>query len=159
MTPDLILINGNIRAMDPLKPVVSGLASRDGRITALVSTPEIKALAGKATRVIDAGGRLVLPGFQDTHIHLQDSGTRHALDVDLSGLPDDDLQQALGDFARSKPERAWVKGHGWNSGIFGEHNLTREVLDRVVPDRPVLLLSSDYHSAVINSKACRYWLT
>lgn len=155
MTPDLIVINGNIRTMDPLKPQVEALAARDGRIAALGSTAEIKALAGKATRIVDAGGRLVLPGFQDTHIHLQDSGTRHALDVDLAGLRTiDELQQALGAFARSKPERDWVKGHGWYSGIFGEHNLTREVLDAVVPDRPVLLHSSDYHSAVINSKAC-----
>src|ERR1043165_2912832 len=123
MAPDLVLINGNIRTMDPLKPVVTALAARQGRIAALGSTAEIKALAGKATRIVDAGGRLVLPGFQDTHIHLQDSGTRHALDVDLAGLRTiDELQQALGAFARSKPERDWVKGHGWYSGIFGEHN-------------------------------------
>jgi predicted amidohydrolase YtcJ len=154
MTPDLILINSNIRTMDPLKPVVSALATRDGRVTALGSTSEIKALAGKATRIVDAGGRLVLPGLQDTHIHLQDAGTRHALDVDLAGTRTiAELQQKLADFARSKPERDWVKGHGWYSGIFGEHNLTREALDQVVPDRPVLLFSSDYHSAAINSKA------
>ncbi|MGE3874918.1 MAG: amidohydrolase [Parvibaculaceae bacterium] len=157
MTPDLILINGNVRTMDPLKPAVAALASRGGRIVALGSTPEITALAGKATRIIDAGGRLVLPGFQDTHIHLQDSGTRHALDVDLAGARTiAELQGTLADFARSKPERDWVRGHGWYSGIFGEHNLTREVLDSVVPDRPVLLFSSDYHSAAINSKACEW---
>jgi predicted amidohydrolase YtcJ len=157
MTPDLILINGRIKTMDPLKPDVSALAARDGRIVALGSDPDIKSLAGKATRVIDAGGRLVLPGFQDTHIHLQDAGTRHALDVDLAGartVPE--LQQRLADFARSKPELQWVKGHGWYSGIFGEHNLTREVLDQVVPDRPVVLFSSDYHSVAINSKACEH---
>ncbi len=155
MTPDLVFLNGNIRTMDPLKPVVSALASRAGRIVALGSTSEIEVLAGKATRVIDAGGRLVLPGFQDTHIHLQDSGTRHALDVDLAGARTiAELQQRLGRFAQGKPERDWVKGHGWYSGIFGEHNLTREVIDQVVADRPVLLFSSDYHSAAINSKAC-----
>jgi predicted amidohydrolase YtcJ len=155
MTPDLVLIDGNIRTMDPLKPMVTALASRDGRIVALGSTSEIKALAGKATRVIDAGGRLVLPGFQDTHIHLQDSGTRHALDADLAGMRSiAQLQEALGRFAASNADRDWVRGHGWYSGIFGEHNLTREVLDQVVPDRPVLLFSSDYHSAAINSKAC-----
>jgi predicted amidohydrolase YtcJ len=155
MAPDLIVINANIRTMDPLKPQAEALASRGGRVAALGTTPEIKALAGKATRVIDAGGRLVLPGFQDTHIHLQDSGTRHALDVDLAGTRTiAELQEALGRFAASKLERDWVRGHGWYSGIFGEHNLTREVLDAVVPDRPVLLFSSDYHSAVINSNAC-----
>src|SRR5262249_42178352 len=102
MTPDLVLINGNIRTMDPLKPVVTALAARRGRIVALGSTAEIKPLAGKATRIVDAGGRLVLPGFQDTHIHLQDSGTRHALDVDLaSARTVPELQEMLGRFAKS----------------------------------------------------------
>lgn len=155
MKPDLIVINGEIRTMDPLKPRVEALASHQGRVTALGSTADIRALAGSGVRVIDAGGRLVLPGFQDTHIHMQDSGTRHALDVDLAGARTiDELQQTLGAFAKAHPERGWVKGHGWYSGIFGEHNLTRDVLDKVVPDRPVLLFSSDYHSAAMNSKAC-----
>jgi predicted amidohydrolase YtcJ len=155
MTPDLILINADIRTMDPLKPRVEALAAHQGRAVALGSAAEIEMLAGKGTSVVDAGGRLVLPGFQDTHIHLQDSGTRHALDVDLAGTRTiAALQEALGEFARSHPERDWVKGHGWYSGIFGEHNLTRQVLDAAVPDRPVLLYSSDYHSAALNSKAC-----
>ena len=155
MTPDLILINADIRTMDPLKPRVEALASHKGRVVVLGSTAEIRALAGKGTRVVDAGGRLVLPGFQDTHIHMQDSGTRHALDVDLAGIRKiPQLQEALATFAGAHPERDWVKGHGWYSGIFGEHNLTRQVLDAVVSDRPVLLYSSDYHSAAMNSKAC-----
>lgn len=155
MTPDLIVINADIRTMDPLKPRAQALAAQAGRVAALGTTAEIEALAGEATRIIDAGGRLVLPGFQDTHIHLQDAGARHALDFDLQAAGTiEELQRLLADFARSKPERGWVKGHGWYSGIFGEHNLTREVLDSVVPDRPVLLFSSDYHSAAVNSKAC-----
>jgi predicted amidohydrolase YtcJ len=155
MPPDLILINADIRTMDPLKPRVEALASHKSRVVALGSTAEIKALAGKGTRVVDAGGRLALPGFQDTHIHMQDSGTRHALDVDLAGVRTiEELQRTLGEFAKAHPERDWVKGHGWYSGIFGERNLTRQMLDIVVPDRPVLLFSSDYHSAAVNSKAC-----
>ena len=155
MTPDLILVNADIRTMDPLKPRVEALAAHKSRVVALGSTADIKALAGKGTRTVDAGGRLVLPGFQDTHIHMQDSGTRHALDVDLAGVRKiPALQKALAEFAVAHPDRDWVKGHGWYSGIFGEHNLTREVLDAAVPDRPVLLYSSDYHSAAMNSKAC-----
>ena len=72
--PDLIIINADIVTMDPLTPKAEALAVADGRVAALGKTAEIKALAGDGTRVIDAGGRLVLPGFQDTHIHLQDSG-------------------------------------------------------------------------------------
>ncbi len=155
MTADLIVINADVRTMDPLKPRVEALASHRGRVVALGTTADIRALAAKGARVIDAEGRLVLPGFQDTHIHMQDSGTRHALDVDLAGLRTlHELQKTLSEFAKAHPEREWVKGHGWYSGIFGEHNLTRQVLDAAVPDRPVLLFSSDYHSAVMNTKGC-----
>ena len=72
--PDLIVINADIVTMDPLTPRAEALAAVAGKVTALGSTADIRALAGPPTRIIDAGGRLVLPGFQDTHIHLQDSG-------------------------------------------------------------------------------------
>jgi predicted amidohydrolase YtcJ len=152
---EAIVVNGDIRTLDPLVPRVSALAVRDGRIVALGANDEIRALAGTSARIVDAGGRLILPGFQDTHIHLQDSGTRHVYDVDLAGtrtVPE--LQDRLAQFAAKHVDRDWIKGHSWYSGIFGEHNLARDVLDQAVPDRPVLLFSSDYHSAVINSKAC-----
>lgn len=155
MTPDLILINADIRTMDPLKSRVEALASRNGRVVAVGTTHEIKALAGKNARVIDAGGRLVLPGFQDTHIHMQDGGMNGALNVDLAHIRTiADLQAALAEFAKRHPKREWVNGHGWYSGIFGEHNLSRAVIDAVLPDRPSMLYSSDYHSAVLNSRAC-----
>ena len=82
--PDLILVNGDIRTMDPLKPRVRALAVRQGRIMALGDDAAIKLMAGPSTRVIDAGQRLVLPGFQDTHIHLQDSGIRHTFEAAAS---------------------------------------------------------------------------
>ncbi|TMJ35542.1 MAG: amidohydrolase, partial [Alphaproteobacteria bacterium] len=69
MTPDLIVIYADIRTMDPLKPQVQAVASHQGRVTALGPISEIKALADKKTKIVDAGGRLALPGFQDTHIH------------------------------------------------------------------------------------------
>lgn len=159
MTPkakiETVIINGDIRTLDPLTPRVNALAIRNGRVAALGTDADVQALAEPSTHIIDAGGRLMLPGFQDTHIHLQDSGTRHVFDVDLTGtrkIPE--LQERLAKFAAKHPDREWIKGHSWYSGIFGEHNLTRDVLDQVVPDRPVLLFSSDYHSAAINSKAC-----
>ncbi len=154
-TADIVIFNAKIVTLDGLTPSAEALAIRCGRICALGNSHDIRAMAGKTARVIDAGGRLVLPGFQDTHMHLQDSGIRHALDVDLEGLRSvAGLQQALRDFAARHPDRPWLKGHGWYSGIFHERNLTRHELDQAVPDRPVFLYSSDYHSAVINSQAC-----
>ncbi|MFO1088067.1 MAG: amidohydrolase [Hyphomicrobiales bacterium] len=115
----------------------------------------MRALASSRTRIVDAGKRLVLPGFQDTHIHLQEGGTRHARDVDVQRATTiDELLSQLRDFAAKHPKRAWLRGHGWHSGLFGEHNLDRWILDKAVPDRPLYIPSSDYHSAVANSKAC-----
>ncbi|MBI3673785.1 MAG: amidohydrolase, partial [Rhizobiales bacterium] len=125
------------------------------RIVALGGDAEMRALAAGGARIIDAGGRLVLPGFQDTHIHLQDAGTRHAFDLDLAGVRGmSELTARLAEFSLAHPQRAWLKGHGWYSGIFSDRNLTRQMLDAAVDDRPVLLFSSDYHSAVLNSKGC-----
>ena len=154
-TPELILINGNIVTLDALLPRVEALAVTDGRISALGSNTDIRALAGRSSRVIDAGGRMVLPGFQDTHIHLQDSGHGYGLNANLEDARTlGELQQAMGDFATTH-QGNWVNGVGWYTGIFTDHNLTRQVLDAAVPDRPCYILASDGHNACLNSLACK----
>ena len=155
-SPDLIIVNANIVTMDPLTPKAEALAARRGRVTALGTTAEIKALASRDTQVIDAGGRLVLPGFQDTHIHLQDSGRDYAQNAALDDARTvEELVETLRKFAATH-DRPWVDGVGWYTGIFTDENLTREVLDRAVPDRPSYILASDGHNACLNSLACEY---
>jgi predicted amidohydrolase YtcJ len=78
IAPELIIINADIYTMDPLAPRAAALAVTNGRVSALGTINQMKALAGKSTRLIDAGRRMVLPGFQDTHIHLQDGGYDHS---------------------------------------------------------------------------------
>ena len=152
--PDLIVFNADIRTMDPLQPRAKALAAKNGRIVALGSNEDIRDLANGGCRRVDAGGRLVLPGFQDTHIHLQDSGTGFSTSVNLERARNvDQLQSLIREFAASRNDH-WVRGTGWYSGIFGAHNLTREVLDAAVPDRPVFIFASDGHNAAINTKAC-----
>jgi predicted amidohydrolase YtcJ len=153
-TAEVILLNGDVHTMDALQPRASALAIRDGKVLAVGSDEEIRGLADKTTRVVEAGGRLVLPGFQDTHIHLQDSGTDRALFANLEGAASvEDLQGRLAEFAAEKGN-GWIRGVGWFSGIFGEHNLSRHVLDHVSRERPIFIYASDGHSAAINSKAC-----
>lgn len=153
--PDLILFNADIRTMDPLAPRAEALAVKEGRLVALGRNDEIRALANGRTQRIDAGGRLALPGFQDTHIHLQDSGTGFSSSANLEGCRKvEELQRALREFAARRTNDHWVRGVGWYSGIFGAHNLDRAVLDEAVPDRPVWIYASDGHNAAINSKAC-----
>lgn len=153
--PDLILFNADIRTMDPLRPRAEALAVKEGRLTAIGRDDEIRALANGRTKKIDAGGRLALPGFQDTHIHLQDSGTDFSSSANLEECRTvEQFQTVLRAFAARRPDDPIVRGTGWYSGIFGAHNLDRAMLDAAVPDRPVLTYASDGHNAAINSKAC-----
>ncbi|MCB1445640.1 MAG: amidohydrolase [Rhizobiaceae bacterium] len=154
--PDLIIVNADIVTMDPLTPRAEALAVAAGRIAALGRSAEIAALAGPDTRIVDAGGRLVLPGFQDTHIHLQDSGQGYGQNADLTEARTvDELVDIMRAFGATH-DRPWVDGVGWYTGIFTEDNLDRHVLDRAVPDRPCFILASDGHNACLNSRACDF---
>jgi hypothetical protein len=154
LTPDLILLNARIRTMDAARPQAQALAIAGGVILALGTDADILALAGPATRRLNGGGRLVLPGFQDAHVHLLDGGTDLVDSValwEVTGL--EGLQLALSAHV-ARTNTPMVTGAGWQPGLFGDHNLTRTVLDRAVPDRPCIAYDSSYHSACINSAAC-----
>jgi hypothetical protein len=154
MTPDLILLNARIHTMDAARPQAQALAIAGGAILALGTDADILALAGPATRRLDGGGRLVLPGFQDAHVHLLDGGTDLIDSVALwkvTALAE--LQQALAAHL-ARTNAPMVTGTGWQPGLFGDHNLTRAVLDIAVPDRPCIAYDSSYHSACLNSAAC-----
>jgi predicted amidohydrolase YtcJ len=155
MTADLILTNADVRTMDVARPRATALAVRDGRIMVVGDDAAVAAVSGPRTRRIDAGGRLVLPGFQDAHVHLLDGGTDM---VSGAALWEVETVEALLDTLAAHAAR-WkgplVIGNGWQPGLFGEHNLTAEVLDRAVPDRPCIVYDSSYHSACVNSAGLR----
>ncbi|MFZ1725517.1 MAG: amidohydrolase [Albidovulum sp.] len=151
---DLVVLNARIVTMDGCIPEARAMAVRDHRVLALGSDADMRALAGPQTRVIDAGGRLVLPGFQDTHIHLQDSGQDYSQNADLSGARGPAaLIDMLSAFAATH-DRPWVNGTGWSSSTFSADNLDRHLLDRAVADRPCLIVASDGHNACLNTKGC-----
>ncbi|HQU68774.1 MAG TPA: amidohydrolase [Albidovulum sp.] len=149
---DVLVENAAIRTMDPARPFARSLLIRDGIIAALSDAPD--GLSDqRGARRIDAGGGLVLPGFQDAHIHLLNGGTDL---VETAQLYDcatlDDIVAAMRTHAG-----AWrgpmIWGAGWQCGFFGDHNLTRDVLDRAVPDRPCLIYDGNFHNACLNSAA------
>lgn len=153
---DAVLVNANIRTMDGARPQAEALAIKDGRIVAINSSHAIRDLAGNDTRVIDAGGRLVLPGFQDTHIHLQDSGIGFATGADLTrALTIGALQDCLREQAAKTPDAYWVQGLCFEGSIFNASNLTRQALDEAIPDRPVYIMANDGHNAAMNSLGLR----
>lgn len=151
---DAILINADIRTMDARRPRARAMALRDGRVLAVGDEDAITALAGPGAQVIDAGGRQVLPGFHDTHIHVQDGGQHFAESADLSDdMTVEALQATLRSFAATHAH-PWVLGGFYYSGVLGEHNLNRHVLDAAVPDRPCLIMAADGHNGCLNTRGC-----
>lgn len=154
MTPDLILFNADVRSMDPARPRAGAVACAGGRIVALGDSGALRAMAGRGTVEINAGGRLLLPGFQDAHIHLLSGGTDLATAAQLyeaRGITD--LQGALAEHAARARNLPIVLGSGWQPGLFGDRNLTRAAIDAVVDDRPTMLFDSSAHNACLNSAA------
>ncbi|GAB1362199.1 hypothetical protein MASR1M32_14350 [Rhodobacter sp.] len=146
---DLLIRNARIRTMDPAQPLADWLLARDGRIQALG-----QGAPPPADEVIDAGGRLVLPGFQDAHVHLLSGGLDLATAAYLyDAVTEADLQATLGAHGAAKPDLPLIIGAGWQPGHFGDHNLTAHVLDRVTGDRPAVVYDSSFHNACFNSQA------
>ena len=146
---DLLIRNARIRTMDPACLWAEWLLVRGGRVAA-VGQGEPPAGA----EVIDAGGRLVLPGFQDAHIHLLSGGLDIATAAWLYDAADGaQLLAVLSAHAAAKPDLPVVIGSGWQPGIFGDHNLTSALLDRAVPDRPAVVYDSSFHNACLNTRA------
>ena len=139
-SPDTILFNAVIATQNPGQPMAQALAIGQGHVLAAGANDDILHLAGTGTEKIDLDGRLVLPGFIDTHIHfyewaLNRQGVR--LD-DLTCL--EDLLERVRRAAVDQPTNQWIMGQGWNESDWREPRMpTREALDRVTPDHPVLL--------------------
>jgi hypothetical protein len=148
---DVLIVNGRVYAGGGA--FHEAVATRGATILAVGRTGELQRLRGPRTEVIDARGRAVVPGFNDSHVHFVDGG--FALqDVDLSGITAlREVQARIAAFATAKPAAAWVKGRGWLYAAFPGGLPTRRQLDEVVPDRPALMECYDGHSVWVNSKA------
>lgn len=150
--PTLVIVNARVLSMDQDQPRAQAVALAGERIMALGSTKEIEEMAGPDTRVIDAGGATVLPGFVESHLHLFMGGSELA-HLQLLGVHDlGALRHALTDFAARHPNRPVIVGQGCDYS-FGGRSLTRHDLDAILPDRPVCLLAADHHTAWANTIA------
>jgi predicted amidohydrolase YtcJ len=154
---DVIVTNARIYTVNPQQKWAEAIAIRGDKIVAVGERKQIEALRGPATRVIDAGQRLLLPGFTDCHIHFMD-GSLGLTRVDLNGATTvAEIQKRVKAYADAHPARpndAWIQGMGWTYPTFGSIALpNKKILDDVVPDRPVYLVAFDGHSSWANSKA------
>ena len=155
-TADTVLVNARIYTVSPRQAWAEALAVRGDKILAVGTASKIAAHRGPSTKVIDAGGRLVLPGFADAHIHfLEGSVTLQRVHLEDAKTVAE-IQALVKDFADKHPGNAWILGRGWTYPTFGANALPdKKYLDEVVPDRPVYLTAFDGHTRWANSKALR----
>lgn len=151
---DIVFRNGSIYTVDGTRSWARSVAVKDGRIVYVGSDEDSREWAGASTQVVDLGGRMMLPGFQDVHIHPIGGGIEAAA-CDLNGLDSlDQYLETIATYAAEHPDEEWILGGGWSMAVFGPGaNASRKLIDAIVPDRPVLLTSQDGHSAWVNSKA------
>ncbi len=153
---DLIIVNANIHTMDRSHPAAAAIAIHGNRIIAVGSNDEIKKLAGADTKVIDAKGRLVLPGFNDAHVHFMSGGFQlSSVDLRDANTPQE-FAERIRDFAARLPKGRWITGGDWDHERWPDAKLpTKELIDRYTPDTPVFVNRLDGHMALANSLALK----
>ena len=145
--PDLIVVNGDVYTVDSQQPRVEAFAVEDGKFVALGTNNQIRALADADTKVVDAGGHTVTPGFIDAHQHI--SGMESPLSLYVN------TEEKWAELIRAEHERLppgeWMTGNNWDHTIINDVLPTKEFLDEIVGDRPVILTHIDGHFVWVNS--------
>lgn len=151
---DIVIINGKIYTENLRQPWARNLAVKEGKIVAVGGEEVIGRFQSQGAQMIDAGGRVVLPGFTDSHIHfLEGSLSLDEPDLNHLGTPAA-IENYLRKYSADHAGTGWVVGQGWSYDAFGAAALPdKALLDAVFPDRPVYLESFDSHTGWINSKA------
>lgn len=150
---DLMIVNGRVFTADEQGTMAQAVAVAGNKILRVGTDQELAALRGPGTRVIDAHGATVTPGFNDSHVHFL-SGGQSLGEVNLAGLTSlPQVQNAIREFATATPDAAWVTGRGWLYSPFPGGTPTKAQLDAVVADRPAVMTCYDGHSIWVNSKA------
>lgn len=151
MNADLILTNARVLTMDPARMRADAVAFAGGRVLA-VGTRAIEALAGPDTQIIDCGGRSVLPGFVESHLHLVLGGNEldHLQLLGVHGA--DALARAFRDYAAANPDKPLLMAQGADYGLLG-HDTTRHDLDAIISDRPIAMTAPDHHTVWANTAA------
>ncbi|MBA3909117.1 MAG: hydrolase [Rhodobacter sp.] len=146
---ETIITNAKVLTMDPALPRAEAVAFAGGRILAVGARAEVEALAGPGCRVVDAGGRTLLPGFVESHMHLFGGAElQHLQLTGVSGMAA--LTGAFARYAAANPDAAVLMAEGVDYGILG-HAVTRADLDAVMPDRPIAMRAMDHHTVWANT--------
>lgn len=150
---DRVFINARVYTVNDEQPWAEAVAVRDDRIVYVGDNAGAEALTGKQTAVHDLGGKQLLPGFIDSHMHPIGGGAyAKALSLNTFGEVDEWIA-AIDEFAEANPDAPLIFGYGFLASTFGPGGPTRQMIDGVVPDRPVLIMDEGFHGAWANSRA------
>ncbi|HTY70921.1 MAG TPA: amidohydrolase [Actinomycetes bacterium] len=153
MNADRVFVRGRLFSPGQVTSHPGALAVADGRILAVGTDEQVGELVGPRTEVVDLAGGLLLPGFQDAHVHPVMAGVG-MLRCDVHGCADADAAlAAIAAYAASNPDLPWIVGSGWSMDHYPSGTPTRQLLDSVVPDRPAYLTNRDGHGAWVNTAA------
>ena len=156
---DILFVNGVVWTADPARPEAEAVLVRGGRIEAVGANEATAERAGGGAKLFDLAGRMLLPGFIETHSHPAVAGLLNSKLQVIGTQTVADVQAALAAYAKDHPDEEVLFGFGFPSALNTAVNAAgvkgpyRKDLDAVVPDRPVMLIALDAHSAWVNSKA------
>jgi len=150
----LVLLNGKLWTENPQQPEAEAIALEGNQILSVGSSGDIRKLAGSDCKVIDLGGRRVLPGFNDAHVHFLGGGDS-LISVQLGDANSaTEFRQRIGAYARSLPKGAWIRNGNWDHQRWSPATLpTHQLIDAVTPNNPVFVWRLDGHMALANAVA------
>lgn len=149
----LAIVNARVWTGDTRRPWADAVAVQGNQIAAVGSSAEIRKLAGAATRVIDAKGAMVVPGFTDAHVHFIDGGFALQSVKLRDAKTKAEFIRRIGAFARTVPSGAWILNGDWDHENWGGELPTRQWIDSVTPNNPVWINRLDGHMNLANSAA------
>ncbi|AUN32659.1 amidohydrolase [Niveispirillum cyanobacteriorum] len=151
---DLLLTNARVYTVEPGQPWAEAVAVDDGKIVAVGTSADLSRYKGDGTRVVDLGGRLLMPSFGDAHVHPVFGGLAYSRCSLHEGKTLEDYQRIIAGCIQAAPGTGTIYGVGWQDALFPPNGIPRkEVLDAVSTDRPLVFESVGGHSYWVNSKA------
>ena len=151
---DLIIVNANVRTMASAQPRAEAIAVSDGEIIAVGTTKAIRTMADENTKIIDAGGKLVMPGFNDAHVHFAAVGNIFSSVRLGEAKAPAEFAQKIKDTVKFLPKGRWILGSGWDNRSWIPNDApTKTLVDDATPDNPIFVYNTDAKAVFVNSKA------
>jgi len=153
---DLIITNAKVWTVDKSLPAAQAVAVLGDRIVAVGSDTDVAAWHGPQTHVVDGGGKLLLPGFNDAHVHFVSGGMQlDNIQLNDASTPEE-FARRIGERATVTAKGEWILGGNWDETKWNPPNMpTKELIDALTPDTPVFVSRYDGHMGLANSEALR----